>query len=80
MPSTCVFEFDRREPIYYSGETINGRAILTTTSRKSVNGKNLTMNYGFLSQGLNDNPILLKTRKTQNWFLQIYDLCTRIFH
>ncbi|EDV41864.1 uncharacterized protein Dana_GF17684 [Drosophila ananassae] len=37
MPSTCVFEFDRREPIYYSGETINGRAILTTTSRKSVN-------------------------------------------
>jgi len=39
MPSTCTFEFDRPEPIYYSGETINGRAVLTTTSEKSVNGK-----------------------------------------
>ncbi|XP_065721440.2 arrestin domain-containing protein 3-like [Drosophila suzukii] len=37
MPSTCTFEFDRPEPIYYSGETINGRAVLTTTSEKSVN-------------------------------------------
>ncbi|KAI8044581.1 arrestin domain-containing protein 17 [Drosophila gunungcola] len=37
MPSNCIFEFDRPEPIYYSGETINGRAILTTTSEKSVN-------------------------------------------
>ncbi|XP_017104798.2 arrestin domain-containing protein 3-like [Drosophila bipectinata] len=37
MPSTCFFEFDRRGPIYYSGETIKGRVILTTTSRKSVN-------------------------------------------
>lgn len=37
MPSSCSFELDRREPIYYSGETVNGRAILTTTSEKSVN-------------------------------------------
>ncbi|XP_001953283.3 arrestin domain-containing protein 3 [Drosophila ananassae] len=37
MPSGCTFEFDRRDPIYYSGETINGRAILNTTSTKSVN-------------------------------------------
>lgn len=39
MPSSCSFELDRREPIYYSGETVNGRAILTTTSEKSVNGE-----------------------------------------
>ncbi|EDV94951.1 arrestin domain-containing protein 3 [Drosophila grimshawi] len=37
MPSTCVFEFDRPNPIYYSGETINGRVVLNTTSNKSVN-------------------------------------------
>ncbi|XP_062124372.1 arrestin domain-containing protein 3-like [Drosophila sulfurigaster albostrigata] len=37
MPSECVFEFDRPVPIYYSGETINGRISLTTTSAKSVN-------------------------------------------
>ncbi|XP_067638811.1 arrestin domain-containing protein 3-like [Eurosta solidaginis] len=36
MPSTCVFEFDRPQPIYYSGETINGRIQLTTTSEKTV--------------------------------------------
>lgn len=38
MPSNCVFEFDRPNPVYYSGETINGRINLTTTSNKSVNG------------------------------------------
>ncbi|XP_023175765.1 arrestin domain-containing protein 3 [Drosophila hydei] len=37
MPSNCVFEFDRPNPVYYSGETINGRINLTTTSNKSVN-------------------------------------------
>ncbi|TDG47979.1 hypothetical protein AWZ03_005597 [Drosophila navojoa] len=37
MPSTCVFEFDRPNPVYYSGETINGRVNFTTTSNKSVN-------------------------------------------
>ncbi|XP_034116067.2 arrestin domain-containing protein 3 [Drosophila albomicans] len=37
MPSECVFEFDRPNPIYYSGETINGRISLRTTSSKSVN-------------------------------------------
>ncbi|XP_034472983.1 arrestin domain-containing protein 3-like [Drosophila innubila] len=37
MPSSCVFEFDRPNPIYYSGETINGRVVLNTTSNKSVN-------------------------------------------
>ncbi|KAH8369146.1 hypothetical protein KR009_002747 [Drosophila setifemur] len=37
MPSTCSFELDRPEPIYYSGETITGRATLTTTENKSVN-------------------------------------------
>ncbi|XP_030558918.1 arrestin domain-containing protein 3 [Drosophila novamexicana] len=37
MPSSCVFEFDRPCPVYYSGETINGRIVLKTTSNKSVN-------------------------------------------
>ncbi|KAH8304953.1 hypothetical protein KR018_011661 [Drosophila ironensis] len=37
MPSQCTFHFDRPQPIYYSGETINGRAVLTTSSPKSVN-------------------------------------------
>ncbi|EDW14197.1 arrestin domain-containing protein 3 [Drosophila mojavensis] len=37
MPSNCVFEFDRPNPVYYSGETINGRINFTTTSNKSVN-------------------------------------------
>ncbi|ALC47982.1 CG2641, partial [Drosophila busckii] len=37
MPSTCVFSFDRPNPIYYSGETINGRVVLTNSSNKSVN-------------------------------------------
>ncbi|EDW81367.1 uncharacterized protein Dwil_GK12020 [Drosophila willistoni] len=37
MPSNCVFEFDRPTPVYYSGETINGRVVLNTTSSKSVN-------------------------------------------
>ncbi|XP_030374479.1 arrestin domain-containing protein 3-like [Scaptodrosophila lebanonensis] len=37
MPSTCTFEFDRPEPVYYSGETINGRIVLHTDSNKSVN-------------------------------------------
>lgn len=41
MPSNCVFEFDRPDPIYYSGETINGRIVLNTTSNKSVNGNKL---------------------------------------
>ncbi|XP_037947357.1 arrestin domain-containing protein 3 [Teleopsis dalmanni] len=36
MPSTCVFEFDRPDPVYYSGETINGRIQLHTTTVKSV--------------------------------------------
>jgi len=47
MPSTCVFEFDRPNPIYYSGETINGRAVLNTTSNKSVNGNFLLFVYKF---------------------------------
>nr|XP_044252249.1 arrestin domain-containing protein 3-like [Drosophila takahashii] len=37
MPSECFFEFDRPAPIYFSGETINGRVTLSTTSEKSVN-------------------------------------------
>ncbi|CAD6995996.1 arrestin domain-containing protein 3 [Ceratitis capitata] len=36
MPSHCVFEFDRQQPVYYSGEVINGRIQLHTTSEKSV--------------------------------------------
>ncbi|XP_054741389.1 arrestin domain-containing protein 3-like [Anastrepha obliqua] len=36
MPSTCVFEFDRPQPVYYSGETINGRILLHTTSEKNI--------------------------------------------
>ncbi|XP_036341652.1 arrestin domain-containing protein 3-like isoform X1 [Rhagoletis pomonella] len=36
MPSSCVFEFDRPQPVYYSGETINGRIQLHTTSEKTV--------------------------------------------
>lgn len=45
MPSNCVFEFDRPNPVYYSGETINGRINLTTTSNKSVNGKVFRMSF-----------------------------------
>nr|XP_036674906.1 arrestin domain-containing protein 3 [Drosophila suzukii] len=37
MPSKCFFEFDRLDLIFFSGETINGRVTLTTTSEKSVN-------------------------------------------
>ncbi|XP_016953694.1 arrestin domain-containing protein 3-like [Drosophila biarmipes] len=37
MPSNCFFEFDRPDLIFYSGETINGRITLITTSEKSVN-------------------------------------------
>ncbi|XP_016953695.1 arrestin domain-containing protein 17 [Drosophila biarmipes] len=33
----CSFEFDRSDPIYFSGETISGRAVLTTKSELSVN-------------------------------------------
>lgn len=40
MPSECFFEFDRPDPIYYSGETLNGRINLSTTSPKTVNGNN----------------------------------------
>lgn len=36
MPSECIFEFDRPQPVYYSGEIINGRINLHTTSQKSV--------------------------------------------
>ena len=39
MPLECFFEFERGDPIYYSGETIRGQIILTTTCEKNVNGK-----------------------------------------
>ncbi|XP_034132213.1 arrestin domain-containing protein 3 isoform X2 [Drosophila guanche] len=37
MPSVCTFDLDHRDPIYYSGEVINGRINLHTDSNKSVN-------------------------------------------
>lgn len=39
MPSNCVFRFERSNLVYYSGETVSGSIILTTTSNTSVNGK-----------------------------------------
>ncbi|BFF89509.1 arrestin domain-containing protein 3 [Drosophila madeirensis] len=37
MPTVCTFELDHSDPIYYSGEVINGRINLHTDSNKSVN-------------------------------------------
>lgn len=39
MPTTCDFELDRLNPIYTSGEYINGRILLKTEKVKRVNGK-----------------------------------------
>lgn len=39
MPTTCEFELDRLNPIYSSGEYINGRILLRTEKVKRVNGK-----------------------------------------
>lgn len=39
MPSTCVFELDRLNPVYSSGEFIKGRLLLTTSKVKRVNGE-----------------------------------------
>lgn len=40
MPSTCQFELDRPDPIYFGGETISGHIVLRTTKSKAVNGNN----------------------------------------
>ncbi|XP_075145126.1 arrestin domain-containing protein 3-like [Haematobia irritans] len=36
MPSTCLFELDHSNGVYYSGQTINGTIKLTTSSEKNV--------------------------------------------
>ena len=38
MPSTCEFEFNNPNGIYFSGDTINATVILTTTSTKDIRG------------------------------------------
>ncbi|EDV41865.2 uncharacterized protein Dana_GF17685 [Drosophila ananassae] len=38
MTSTCSFEFDRPEEVYYSGEIVRGRALLNISSNRSVRG------------------------------------------
>lgn len=37
MPTTCAFELDRLNPIYSSGEYVNGKIILKTDKIKRVN-------------------------------------------
>lgn len=38
MPSTCEFELNNPNGVYFSGDTITGTVILTTTSSKEVRG------------------------------------------
>ncbi|KAH8380694.1 hypothetical protein KR009_005609 [Drosophila setifemur] len=38
MPTTCVFQLDRLNPVYNSGEYISGRILLRTDKVKRVNG------------------------------------------
>ncbi|KAH8304952.1 hypothetical protein KR018_011660 [Drosophila ironensis] len=38
MTSNCSFEFDRPDEVYYSGETIKGRALLNVSSDRAVKG------------------------------------------
>ena len=38
MPSTCEFELNNPNGVYFSGDTIIGTVILTTTSPKEVRG------------------------------------------
>jgi len=39
MPSHCTIECNRPSWLFYSGETVTGRFVLTTTTNKSVTGK-----------------------------------------
>lgn len=39
MPSTCEFQLNNPNAVYYSGETVSGTIILKTTSAKEVRGK-----------------------------------------
>ncbi|XP_073819340.1 arrestin domain-containing protein 3 [Musca autumnalis] len=43
MPTTCEFELDRLNPIYSSGEYINGRILLRTEKVKRVNAVYVTL-------------------------------------
>ncbi|XP_037825335.1 arrestin domain-containing protein 3 [Lucilia sericata] len=43
MPTTCTFELDRLNPIYSSGEYVNGRIILKTDKIKRVNSVYVTL-------------------------------------
>ncbi|XP_061393218.1 arrestin domain-containing protein 3 [Musca vetustissima] len=43
MPTTCEFELDRINPIYSSGEYINGRILLRTEKIKRVNAVYVTL-------------------------------------
>lgn len=44
MPSTCEFQLNNPNAVYYSGETVSGTIILKTTSAKEVRGKCLKIN------------------------------------
>ncbi|XP_022221004.2 arrestin domain-containing protein 3 [Drosophila obscura] len=43
MPTTCVFQLDRLNPIYNSGEYISGRILLRTDKVKRVNAVYVTL-------------------------------------
>ncbi|KAM7363093.1 arrestin domain-containing protein 3 [Cochliomyia hominivorax] len=43
MPTTCAFELDRLNPIYSSGEYVNGKIILKTDKIKRVNSVYVTL-------------------------------------
>lgn len=38
MPSSCIFELNKPQAIYFGGETISGTIILNTSSEKNVRG------------------------------------------
>ncbi|EDW38191.1 GL12151 [Drosophila persimilis] len=43
MPTTCVFQLDRLNPVYNSGEYISGRILLRTDKVKRVNAVYVTL-------------------------------------
>ncbi|KAH8294903.1 hypothetical protein KR018_004267 [Drosophila ironensis] len=50
MPTTCVFQLDRQNSVYNSGEYISGRILLRTDKVKRVNGRfeiHITL-YGYI--------------------------------
>lgn len=41
MPSSCEFNLNKPEAIYFSGETVSGNIILNTSNNKNVRGEYL---------------------------------------